>query len=109
MSRVPNAGLVTNLPTLAFGNVARRLSNLQGKSSYVNSQLVVQVTRHGAYIFNYDAALGSFSEHASGWEVDGKEIVAASINPSQVLLALTGGRLVALNLDVNNDSLNLVV
>jgi len=85
------------------------VSSPQGKSSYVNSQLVVQATRHGAYIFNYDAALGSFSTHASGWEIGGKEVVAASVNPSQILLALTGGRLVALKLDVNDDSFNVVV
>ena len=100
---------MTNLPTIAFGNVVRRVSSPQGKSSYVDSQLVVQVTRHGAYIFNYDAALGSFSAHASGWEIDGREVVAASLNPSQVLLALAGGRLVALNLNVNDDSFNVVV
>ncbi|KAF9463019.1 CPSF A subunit region-domain-containing protein [Collybia nuda] len=93
----PTKGLTTNQPTLAFGNVAQRVIGTDGKATYVNSQLVVQVTPKGALLLGYDEALGAYVRHAE-WDLPGKEVVAASVNASQVLLALNGGLLVALSI-----------
>jgi DNA damage-binding protein 1 len=91
------------LPTLAVSNIARRI--VKGKqSTYVNSSLVVQVTPRGAFLLEFNIATREFTQLA-GWELleegvksNAKplEIVAASVNPSQVVLALTGGRLITL-------------
>lgn len=94
-------GLVFDSPTLAFGNIARRITDANGKSSYANSQLVVQVTPRGAFLLEYDVVMGTYVQH-SRWEERGREVVAASVNPSQVVLALNGGRLVALNITQEN-------
>jgi DNA damage-binding protein 1 len=94
-------GLMTNLRTLAFGNVARRVADANGKSTYVNSPLVVQVTPRGALLLEHDMTLGTYVQHAS-WGLQGMEVVAASVNPSQVILALNGGKLVALSIAQNN-------
>jgi len=93
------------LPTLAFGNVARRVTDASGKFSYVNSPLVVQVTLEGALLLEYNMAMGTYVQHDK-WEL--REVVAASVNPSQVILALNGGRLVALNIAQDN-TFNVVV
>ncbi|GLB38302.1 putative CPSF A subunit region [Lyophyllum shimeji] len=92
------SGLITNLPTLAFGNVTHRVKGPSGKANYLNSQLVVQVTRQGATLLQYDVATGLFQQVA-GWTLNGLQVVAASVNPSQVLLALNGGRLVCLGME----------
>jgi DNA damage-binding protein 1 len=105
ISRVESAakGFISNLPTLAVSNIARRI--VKGKqSTYVNSSLVVQVTPRGAFLLEFNIATREFTQLA-GWELleegvksNAKplEIVAASVNPSQVVLALTGGRLITL-------------
>lgn len=97
---------MTNLSTLAFGNVARRVTT-SGKASYVNSQLVVQVTRQGAFLHEYDLALGMYV-HRATWGLEGMEVVAASLNPSQVVLAFSGGKLVALSI-AEGDAFRVVV
>lgn len=107
VERAPTTGLVSNGPTLAFGNVARRLTDANGKSSYVNSSLVVQVTPKGAFLFEYDLVLGTYVQHAR-WEQRGSAIVAGSVNPSQVILGLNGGKLVALSIAQDN-SFNVVL
>jgi DNA damage-binding protein 1 len=93
-------GFVFNSPTLAFGNVARRVIDANGKSNYVNSPLVVQVTPWGAFLLEDDMMMGTYVQHAR-WEEQGIEVVAASVNPSQVILALNGGGLVALKIEDN--------
>jgi len=50
-------------------------------------------------------AMGTYVQHDK-WEL--REVVAASVNPSQVILALNGGRLVALNIAQDN-TFNVVV
>jgi DNA damage-binding protein 1 len=94
-------GLTTDLPTLAFGNVTRRVVDTNGKSTYVNSPLVVQVTPRGALLLEHDMILGTYVQHAA-WAQQAMEVVAASVNPSQVILALNGGRLVALSITQDN-------
>lgn len=100
----PAGGLITTFPTLAISNVARRVIGANGQASYVNSSLVVQVTPKSALLLEHNEGLGTYTQLA-GWEVHSGstagrplEIVAASINPSQVLVALSGGRLVALSI-----------
>jgi DNA damage-binding protein 1 len=100
-------GLVFNSPTLAFGNVARRVIDANGKSSYVNSSLVVQVTSRAVFLLEYDMMMGTYIRHAH-WEKERTEIVAASVNPAQVILALNGGVLVALKMKDNHKSVELV-
>ncbi|TCD64528.1 hypothetical protein EIP91_003995 [Steccherinum ochraceum] len=99
---------VTYSPTLALSNIPRRVTtNVGGKStsSYVDSSLVVQVTSKGIRILEFDEALGTFHVAGDGWSVDnldptwqGREVVAASVNASQFVLAFSGGRLALFNM-----------
>ncbi|KAF5382718.1 hypothetical protein D9615_002834 [Tricholomella constricta] len=97
-----NSGLITNLPTLAFGNVSRRVIGASGIASYVNSQQVVQVTRKEVLLLECDIASGSYQQLTKWAFNDGLEVTAASVNPSQVILASRGGRLVALGMTDDN-------
>ena len=93
VERAPFNGLVTKKPTLAFSNFYKRQD---GK--YVDSSLVVQVVPSGAFLLEWDAAMGTYMERAT-WKVENTaifnakplEIVAANVNGSQVALALSGG------------------
>ena len=100
-------GLIFHSRTVSFRNVARRIADGNGKSQYVNSSLVVQVTPNGAFLLEYDVAMRTYVQHAR-WEQRGTEVVAASINPSQVVLALNVGKLVVLNITQDN-AFNVVV
>ncbi|KAG6878094.1 hypothetical protein C0993_012421 [Termitomyces sp. T159_Od127] len=93
-----DSGLVTDVPTLAFGNVARRVIGSSGKPAYQNSQFVVQVTKKGAIMYKYDTFTKLY-EKIAGSDLSGSEVVAADLNASQVFLALAGGRLVALTIE----------
>lgn len=62
---------------------------------------MVQVTSRTVTLLDYNAGLGEYS-HLADWQMGGAgpaEIVAASINGSQVLVAATGGRLTALTIE----------
>ena len=97
-------------PTLAAGNISRRVvSSTGGKatSSYIDSSLVVQVTPKGIRVVEFDEALSIFHIVGDGWSLDvddldhswtGKEVVAASVNASQFVLALSDGRLALFNM-----------
>lgn len=85
---------------------------VQGTSTsiYVDSSLVVQVTKSGVGLFEYDMALGEYvkvgdrwtpSKEGTGWT--GREIVAADVNSSQFIVALSGCRLVLLNLSEKDE------
>ncbi|KAG6854676.1 hypothetical protein C0991_003324 [Blastosporella zonata] len=88
-----NSGLVTDVPTLALGNVPRRVNH--GQRTHQHSQLVVQVTKRGARLLEYDNV--SMTYHTIGeWEQTGCEVVVADVNASQVFLAFKGGRLAGL-------------
>ncbi|KAI0720554.1 CPSF A subunit region-domain-containing protein [Cerioporus squamosus] len=98
-------GFVTNVPTLALGNIPRRQPSADGKSSYIDSPLVVQITSEGAHLLEYDPALGTFSRTDGGWypkqagaTFEGREVVAAAMNASQFVVGLDRGRLALLNL-----------
>ncbi|CDO76087.1 hypothetical protein BN946_scf184649.g13 [Trametes cinnabarina] len=112
------AGLVTNVPTFALGNIPRRQTTVSGGrsiSSYVDSPLVVQITPEGVHLVEFDTTLGSFSAVGQGWvpkkmgdaSLAGKEVVAAAMSPSQFIVGLSGGRLALLNLS-SGDALQLV-
>ena len=95
-------------PTLAASNVARRLRNAVGRTSYEDSSLVVQVTEKSVLLLEYDEVLQAHSVLTS-WSPDElrgewaeRTIVAAALNPSQFVLGLSRKRLVLLNLDENN-------
>lgn len=108
------AGFATNVPTLALGNIPRRQLGTGGKSTYVDSSLVVQITSEGAHLLEYDSALGTFSKTSGGWYPQqagtgfaGREVVAAALNASQFVVGLSGGRLALLNLG-QDDTLQLL-
>ena len=94
-------------PTLAASNVARRVKNVAGRMSYEDSSLIVQVTENGVFLLEYDdvlqghSVLTSWSPDKLGGEWAERTIVAAALNPSQVVLGLSRKRLVLLNLDEN--------
>jgi len=94
-------------PTLAALNIARRLKNVAGRTSYEDSSLVVQVTEKGVFLLEYDDVLQAHSVLTSwipdklGGEWAERTIVAAALNPSQFVLGLSRKRLVLLNLDEN--------
>ncbi|KAG6903292.1 hypothetical protein C0995_000187 [Termitomyces sp. Mi166 len=91
-----NSGLVTDVPTLAFRNVARRVIGSSGKPVYQNSQFVVQVTKKGAIMYKYDIISRAYEKVDNH---DTPETVAADLSASQVFLALKGGRLIALTIE----------
>jgi len=94
-------------PTLAASNIARRLKNVAGRTSYEDSSLVVQVTEKGVFLLEYDdvlqahSVLTSWSPDMLGGQWAERTIVAAALNPSQFVLGLSRKRLVLLNLDEN--------
>jgi DNA damage-binding protein 1 len=95
-------------PTLAALNIARRLKNTAGRTSYEDSSLVVQVTEKSVLLLEYDdvlqahSVLTSWSPGDVGGEWAKRTIVAAALNPSQFVLGLSRKRLVLLNLDESN-------
>ena len=95
MDPITVSGLVTNQPTLALANVMRRLPGVSGASAYGDSSFVAQVTPAGIFVLEMDPELGTTSSigsilvEDSAWK--GKRVVAASINASQVIIALDGG------------------
>ncbi|KAF9454820.1 hypothetical protein P691DRAFT_716708 [Macrolepiota fuliginosa MF-IS2] len=107
-------GLITGEPTIAFANVAHRVRGQDGKARYMNSSLIVQVTGSGASLLELDEGLQVYSQ-VDRWDVKANvtddpsaEIVAASINPSQVALAVNGGKLVLLSI-TEDKKLRIVV
>lgn len=79
-------------PTLAIGNVASVVppTNGGGQTQYNDSQYVAQVTSTGVLLVNLFTGMRD-----STWEGD-TDIVAASVNASQVAIALKGRKLVIL-------------
>ena len=99
------SGLRVDVPTLAFANVARRVKVGNAPAKYENSSLVVQVTARGVFLLELDPVIGSHVE-VNRWIPEGqgtfgerqRDIVAASVNPSQVVIALHGGKLIVLSI-----------
>jgi len=97
--------LVTSQPTLAFSNVYRRQNG-----TYVNSSLAVQVVPTGVHLLEWDSSVNGYKEQskwdprslAQGNNDQRREIVAASVNASQIALALSGGNVVFLR--IKNDA-----
>lgn len=79
-------------PTLAICNMSSIVEN-GGKFSYDDSPFVVQVTYNMVLVVN----LLTGTREAT-WQ-DHSEIVAASVNPSQICVGLNGRRLVFLKAD----------
>ncbi|KIJ17938.1 hypothetical protein PAXINDRAFT_72888 [Paxillus involutus ATCC 200175] len=103
-------GFMTSCRTLAVSNIRRRiLKDGSPGSVYIDSSLVIQVVPKGLLLLNYDSAMREYTRIGDLWTLDkfadgngswaGREIVAADINASQVVIALNYGRLVLLNLD----------
>ena len=102
-----SSALVTNQPTLALSNIARRVQRTGPTgtvSAYTDSAYVVQITPKSINLFEYDNTLQTFNRVGTEWvpEQGGgrrpPEIVAASVNASQFVVALSGGTVVLLNL-----------
>ncbi|KAG7445774.1 uncharacterized protein BT62DRAFT_969553 [Guyanagaster necrorhizus] len=83
-------GFVTDTPTLCVYNITAREV---GTSSYNSSSMIVQVAPRGVFL------LDKFLQIDHWKPIGGVEIVAASVNASQVLLALAGGQLLTLKVD----------
>jgi len=99
-------GFSTNERTICAGNLAQKLAD--GKYP---CQYVAQVTATGVYLVKYNETLRQY-DREDGWDAQERlgpnsKIAVASINNSQVLLALGGGRIVVLN--VANGKLNTSV
>ena len=104
MDPITVSGIVTSQPTLALANVMQRVPGMSGTSAYGDSSFVVQVTPVGVSVLEMDPELGTTSfigslilEETSTWK--NKRVVAASINPSQVVIALEGGVIASFSLD----------
>ena len=98
------SGLVTYQPTLALANMMRRAPGRAGASAYGDSSFVAQATPVGVSLLEMDPELGTVSctgslvlEETAPWK--GKRVVAASINASQVVVALDGGVIASFTLD----------
>jgi DNA damage-binding protein 1 len=104
MDPITVSGLITNQPTLALANVMQRVPGMSGASAYGDSSFVVQVTPVGISMLEMDLELGTTSftgslilEESTAWR--GRRVVAASVNPSQVVIALDGGLIASFGLD----------
>ena len=100
-----SAGFVLNEPTLALANIRKRAIE-NGRSSYVDSRCVIQVTARTITLVEYDPILQTFNRVGDVWTPEkenaawkGREIVAASLNPSQFVVALSGGAILLFNTD----------
>jgi DNA damage-binding protein 1 len=96
MDPITVSGLVTNQQTLALANVMRREPGMSGASAYSDSSFIVQVTPVGVSVLEMDLELGTtlfigslILEETTDWK--NKRVVAASINASQIVIALEGG------------------
>ena len=103
MDPITVSGLTTKQPTLALSNVMRRLLGASGASAYGDSSFVVQVTPVEISVLEMDPELGTTSfigsiilRESDTWK--DKRVVAASVNASQVVVALDGGVIVSFNL-----------
>ncbi|KAI0337556.1 hypothetical protein BDW22DRAFT_1363933 [Trametopsis cervina] len=106
-----SAGFDVDQPTLALANIPRRVQKADPAgalvSSYVNSAYIIQVTPKGVNLLEYDTILRIFNRIGTGWVPDrgasrrGPEIVAADLNASQFVVALSGGSVVVLNFGFN--------
>lgn len=83
-------GFATDTPTLCVYNITAREV---GTSSYNSSSMIVQVTPRGVFL------LDKFIQIDHWKPTGGVEVVAASVNASQVLLALAAGQLLTLKVD----------
>ncbi|KAI0084181.1 CPSF A subunit region-domain-containing protein [Irpex rosettiformis] len=102
-----SSALATDQPTLALANVARRVQRTGPTgpvSAYADSAYVVQITPKGINLLEFDTILGVFNRVGAGWTPEQgsskrpREIVAASVNASQFVVALNGGTIILLNL-----------
>ncbi|KAH7926445.1 hypothetical protein BV22DRAFT_1118853 [Leucogyrophana mollusca] len=113
VSRVENVskGFMVGVPTMTVMNLKRRMPKRPGQpaSTYAESSLVVQVFSKGLLLLDYDVGLGEYTRVGDVRTIDkfappgkswaGREIVAASANASQIVLALNWGTLVVLNMN----------
>ncbi len=92
-------GFKFNERTLAAANVVRRsIKPGDNKSQYDGSNCVVQVTSSGVSVVNMVTRI-----RESRWSPpDRGSIVLADISPSQICVALAGGKIVLLNLEGEN-------
>ena len=100
----------TSTRTLAVTNIMRR-NRVAGSSIYEDSSLVIQVVPRGLLLLEYDLGSGVFTRKGNLWTLDkfadphlqqsflGQEIVAADINASQVIVALSYRWVVQIVLD----------
>ncbi|TFK40691.1 CPSF A subunit region-domain-containing protein [Crucibulum laeve] len=94
---------ITDKPTLAFANVFGRNINID--SGYVDSSMVVQATPAGLYLLEGNSDTGEYELIAS-WDAVANtppgqrqyEVVAASVNSSQIAVALARGELLIFKL-----------
>lgn len=89
-----------------MNNLARRTKKPGATSlTYEDSPLVVQVTPKRVVLVEYDATLdvhrvvSEWAPSDQGVTWSGREIVLASVNSSQIVLALKRGRVAVLNLN----------
>ncbi|THH03261.1 hypothetical protein EW145_g6399 [Phellinidium pouzarii] len=83
-----------DVPTLASGNVLTQFTSPTGKSTFKGGPYMVQVIPSAVMLLN--TSLGIREDM---WEPDrGCEIVVADVSPSQICLAMSGGRVVLLNI-----------
>ncbi|TDL17702.1 hypothetical protein BD410DRAFT_901246 [Rickenella mellea] len=89
------SGFSVNATTITSANMVRRTVSESRKSEYHDSPYVVQVTLFAVNLIDMDSG-----REESKW-IPGpdREIVVADISPSQICLALSGGRLVLLTIE----------
>ena len=99
----------TSTRTLAVANIMRR-NRVAGSSIYEDSSLVIQIVPQGLLLLEYDLGSGEFTCKGNLWTLDKfadphlqqsflQEIVAADINASQVIVALSYRWVVQIVLD----------
>lgn len=105
--------LILKEPTLAFGNVARRVKE-NGRSKYLDSAMVIQVVPSGIHLFEFNESLNGYVEKASFLPSSAHSnrtptrIITASVNASQVAVAFDAGVTAVLNLTEHMDEFNWI-
>jgi DNA damage-binding protein 1 len=111
-------GFVTNQPTIAVANCCQRSTQSRDQSISMHSNSnIVQVTPAGVTVLEFDSISGSYLKIGQQWAPESmaardsrwknREIVAASLNPSQIFLGMRGSRAALFELN-NRDQVQLV-
>ncbi|KAJ7134358.1 CPSF A subunit region-domain-containing protein [Mycena epipterygia] len=79
------------------------------RTEYLDSSLVIQVTSNGAFLLEFEMdTFTQIHEYDVTSRGEERQVVAASINPTQAVLALDNGKLLCLTVNSTGKTLDLI-